>query len=489
MRLSIRWRLTLWNTLALAVVLLGFGGLVYGLLSHFYEHTDRALRDRAERALRRTDQVLRSGLRTLEQDRRLATERDQRLRYLIAEFWEHEKMACVVYRRDGRVVARTAELAADSAPPAPLPPPAAEPRFTEGTVPVIGRQRILVGLVHRGGSDLTVLVMASLGDVDRAREEVSQELADVDREYGQLLLVLATSVPGALLLIGGLGYFLARKALAPVDQIRRLTEAISADRLDRRLPVANPNDELGRMAQTINAMIGRLERSFAEIRRFTADASHELRTPLTAIRTEAEVALAKPCSPAEYQHLLGSILEECERLTRLADQLLTLCREDAGKSPPVREPVDLAALVDGVVETMRPLAQVRAIEVRAAGNGPLPVQGDAARLRQVFYNLLDNAIKYTPEGGRIDVQLDRDDGHVVARVRDTGIGIAPEHLPHVFDRFYRVDKARSRAEGGTGLGLSIVQSIVAAHGGRVEMTSRPGQGTTCTVTLPEGPKP
>jgi heavy metal sensor kinase len=489
MRLSIRWRLTLWNTAALAVVLLGFAGLVYGLLTHFYEHTDRALRDRVERALYRTDQALRSGLETLEKDRQLATERDQRLRYLIAEFWEHEKIASVVFGRDGKVVARTMELAMESVPPAPLPPPAAEPRFTEEAVPIIGGQRIMVARLHRGSSDLIVLLMASLGEVDRSREEVSQELSDVDREYRQLLLVLAASVPGALILIGGLGYFLARKALAPVDQLQRVTEDISADRLDRRLPIANPNDELGRLAQTINAMIGRLERSFSEIRRFTADASHELRTPLTAIRTEAEVALGKPFDEAECHHLLGSILEECERLTRLTDQLLTLCREDAGKSPPVRMPVDLNALVDAVVETMRPLAQVRAIDVQVTGNGPLYIQGDASRLRQVFYNLLDNAIKYTPESGHIDIQLDKHDRDVVAKVSDTGIGISPEHLPHVFDRFYRVDKARSRAEGGTGLGLSIVQSIVAAHGGRVEMTSRPGQGTTCTVTLPEEPKP
>jgi heavy metal sensor kinase len=272
-----------------------------------------------------------------------------------------------------------------------------------------------------------------------------------------------------------------------VDQLRRLTEEISAERLNRRLPIANPTDEMGRLTKTINAMIARLERSFAEIRRFTADASHELRTPLTAIRTETEVALGKSLTTTDYHFLLGSILEECQRLTRLTDQLLTLCREDAGKMPPLREPVDLTRLVEVVVETMRPLAEVKRLQIDTAGNGPLRIHGDATRLRQVFYNLLDNAIKYTPEGGKIEIQLGKSNHAAVVRLRDTGIGIAPEHLPHVFDRFYRVDKARSREEGGTGLGLSIVQSIVTAHGGRIEMSSSPGQGTICTVILPEEP--
>jgi signal transduction histidine kinase len=240
---------------------------------------------------------------------------------------------------------------------------------------------------------------------------------------------------------------------------------------------------------TINAMIGRLERSFAEIRRFTADASHELRTPLTAIRTETEVALSKPMDSVECQQLLGSVLEECERLTRLTDQLLTLSREDAGSGKPLREVVDLAAVVQGAVETMRPLAEAKSLQLSVQCRADLYVRGDEGRLRQVFYNVLDNAIKYTPEGGTAEVTLDQSEGVAKVIIRDTGIGIPAEHLPHVFERFYRVDKARSRAEGGTGLGLSIAQSIAAAHGGRIELASTPGRGTTCTVSLPAEPKP
>jgi signal transduction histidine kinase len=234
-------------------------------------------------------------------------------------------------------------------------------------------------------------------------------------------------------------------------------------------------------------MIGGLERSFAEFRRFTADASHELRTPLTAIRTETEVALRQSLSTADYRHLLGSILEECERLARLTDQLLTLSREDAGVACSASESVELSALLDRVLETMRPLAEAKGLHLCMDTKEVIRVLGDDMRFRQVFYNLLDNAIKYTPEEGTIEVRLERQSRGAVVTVRDTGIGIPPEHLPRVFDRFYRVDKARSREQGGTGLGLSIAKTIVTAHGGHVELASTPGQGTMCTVVLPEEP--
>jgi two-component system, OmpR family, heavy metal sensor histidine kinase CusS len=460
MRLTIRWRLTLWNTLALAAVLLGFGLLVYGLLRHaLYEQVDRAL-------LGEYDQF--------RQDDRPGDRPEERLLYRVHEFMEHEHFFCVIYDAQGRVYLKTEELAADSVPPA-SPPGPPEPRLRDMVLPGIGHQRALEGRLRLGGESFTVLHLAPL--------------EEVDRELKTLLTALLTAGPLALVLSGGLAYLLAHKALAPVEQLHRMTAQITADRLDRRLPVANPGDELGHLAQTINAMIARLERSFAEVRRFTADASHELRTPLTAIRSEAEVALGKPLTAADYHNLLGSILEECGRLTRLTEQLLALAREDAGASPPAHEPLDLAALVEGVAETMRPLAEAKGLRLDVRGGDSLRMHGDSARLRQVFYNLLDNAIKYTPEGGRVEVCLGRRGEEAVITVRDTGAGIAPEHLPHVFDRFYRVDKARTRAEGGTGLGLSIAKSIVTAHEGRIELASAPGHGTTCTVSLPAGPWP
>jgi heavy metal sensor kinase len=454
MALSIRWRLTLWNLLALAVVLLGFSALVYTLLR-------RAL-------YQQLDAKLLAGLRQLEQDPRLAADRAGRLRYWIYELHEHDGIFGVAYGPGGEVQARTAELAEDSVP-APPREPAGEPRLHDRAVPILGRQRLLEGRL--AAHDLTVVLMAPL--------------EGVDRELARLRAALALAVPVGLAFSGLAGYLLARQALRPVERLRRQTCQITADRLDRRLEVANPRDELSRLAVTINDMIGRLERSFAEVRRFTADASHELRTPLTAIRAEAEVALGRPGVAPEQQALLSSILEECERLTRLTDELLALSREDAGIAPQESEPVDLAALVAGVAETMRPLAEAKGVRLDAGQPATARIRGDAARLRQVFYNLLDNAIKYTPEGGTVEVRVEARDGRVVAGVRDSGVGIPAEHLPHVFDRFYRVDRARSREQGGTGLGLSIARSIVTAHGGSIELQSAAGRGTTARVVLPQ----
>jgi heavy metal sensor kinase len=459
MRLSIRWRLTLWNTLALAVVLAGFAALVYALLSHaLYGQVDRKLL---------------GGFHELEHDGRPDSDPEGQVRHLAHELFEHEGVLCVVYDPGGETRLRTEELAANAVPPMPHPAEGGL-RLRDASLPVIGRQRTLEGRARLGGQDVTVLFMAPL--------------EEVDHELGRLLAALGMAVPVALACSAALGYLLARAALAPVERLRRSTREITADRLDRRLPVANPGDELGRLAETINEMISRLERSFAEVRRFTADASHELRTPLTAIRAEVEVALAAAAVTPEQERLLASVLEECDRLTRLTDQLLALAREDA-KPRPALEQVDLAVQAAGIAENLRPLAEAKGLGLDVKASGDVSVRGDGVRLRQVFYNLLDNAIKYTPAGGTVEVGVEAQRATVVVRVRDTGIGIPPEHLPHVFERFYRVDKARSRAEGGTGLGLSIVRAIVAAHGGRIELTSTPGQGTTCTVTLPAEPEP
>jgi heavy metal sensor kinase len=453
-RLSIRGRLTLWNLLALAVVVLGFSALVYALLT-------RAL-------YRQIDANLREGLRQLELVDQASEDREKRLRYWIHELHEHNGIFGVIYSPGGDVHARTEELAEVSVPPPPAP--SGETRLHDGTIPALGRQRLLEGRLHLGGKQLAVVLMAPL--------------EGVDRERSRLRAALALAAPVALLFSGAVGYLLARRALAPVAWLRRLAREVTASRLDRRLPVDSPFDELGKLAVTINDMIARLERSFAEVRRFTADASHELRTPLAAIRAEAEIALARDAGlPPEQRAMLGSILEECDRLTHLTDQLLALAREDAGVAPQQRETVDLAGLALGVAETMRPLAEAKELLLSASAPNPAPVLGDAGRLRQVFYNLLDNAIKYTPAGGAVKLGIKSEGENVVATVSDTGIGIPPEHLRHVFERFYRVDKARSREQGGTGLGLSIARSIVAAHGGSIEAASGPA-GAAFTVTLP-----
>jgi len=457
MALSIRWRLTLWYGVVLAVVLAAFGMAVYFTHRHH--------------ALGRVDQGLREELSDVLSEVRPARDERGLSEWLDRRFAHHEGFDFQITRPDGShffVNRRLAE--AGTALPLPEQSDLSEaPSYRQ--VPGNGRQWRVVSVRAEGPSGPLIV-------------QVARSLKDFDHESRELLFAVLLTGPLALLVAVGGGYFLARRALAPVEQIRRRTKEITAERLDRRLPVPNPGDELGRLAQTVNEMIARLERSFAEVRRFTADASHELRTPLTAIRTETEVGLRKLSFTPEQQQLLGSVLEECERLTRLTDQLLALAREDAGVSPPQRDPLDLAVLVGGVAETMRPLAESRGVSLGRC-LAPVLVHGDDVRLRQVFYNLLDNAIKHTSPGGEVEVRVEARGGNALITVRDNGEGIPPEHLPHVFDRFYRVDRARSREMGGTGLGLSIAQSIVAAHGGRIGLESAPGRGTTCTVTLPQ----
>jgi heavy metal sensor kinase len=454
MRLSIRWRLTLWNILAVAAVLAIFATLVYLLFSHaLYQQMDL---------------LLLNGLGHLSGDSRAEKAPEESISYWVEEYRDHQHLFCVVYRSDGTVLAHTPELAPESVPP--FPTGLRERSEYDADLPGIGRQRVMAERQRLGGRSFVVLLFAPL--------------EAVDIQLGRMRAVLLTAGLVVLILPGVLAYWLAWNALAPMDRLRRSADAITADRLDQRLVVLNPHDELGLLTHTINDMIARLEHSFAEVRRFTADASHELRTPLTALRSEVEVALRKQLSAPEHQHLLGSLLEELGRMSRLTDQLLTLSRRDAGVEHSAPTPLDLNALVAGVVDTMQPLAESKAQRLRLEWNGPVLALGDEGRLRQVFINLLDNALKYTPDGGTVTVWVGERGSSAMVAVEDTGIGIPAEHLPHVFDRFYRVDKARTRSDGGTGLGLSIAQSIVRAHSGTIEITTSLGKGTVCTVTLP-----
>jgi heavy metal sensor kinase len=305
------------------------------------------------------------------------------------------------------------------------------------------------------------------------------------QEMEEFVSVLLLALPLGLILAGLGGFALARKALAPVDVMAHKAERISAERLNERLPVENPDDELGQLAQAFNATLARLEGAFEQLRRFTADASHELRTPLTAIRSVGEVALQTPKSATEYRDVIGSMLEETDRLTRLVDSLLTLSRADAGHVHVDRAEISLLGLAQEASSLVEVLAEEKRQRISVQGDSTLVVSGDRLILRQALINLIDNAIKYSPTGVEIGVQVHQGkDSQVIVEVIDQGLGVSQEHQSRIFDRFYRVDKARSREWGGAGLGLAIARWAVEAHGGQIVVESAEGVGSTFRVTLP-----
>lgn len=316
-------------------------------------------------------------------------------------------------------------------------------------------------------------------------------------QVGESLLSLSTtlrSVVIELLIIGIIvlllsfvgSYWLAVRSFSPVGKMTSIARRIEVGDLHERVPVPRAQDELQKLALTFNEMIERLEKSFARQRRFVADASHELRTPVAAIRSMTDVTLASSAavSPDEYRAVLHDVNVEAERLGRLISDLLLLARVDENKMPLEREVVRFDRLVADVAATMELLATEKNITLSVEAGESAPVLGDEARLIQVIMNLVDNAVKYTGEGGSVTLRVHVKDGSVYLSVSDTGTGIGPEHLEHIFERFYRVDPSRSLAAGGTGLGLSIVEWVVRAHGGTISVASKAGQGSTFTVQLP-----
>jgi heavy metal sensor kinase len=300
-----------------------------------------------------------------------------------------------------------------------------------------------------------------------------------------LAWTLVVILPVAIVLAAFEGHRLAKRALAPVNAITGKARQITAARLEERLPVANPDDEFGQLAIVFNEVLGRLQESFERLKRFTSDASHEMRTPLTAMRSVGEVALHDHLQPGQYREVIGSMLEEGDRLTRLLESLLTLARADQSQARLPQKTFDASALAREAGELMRSLTEEREQTLTIEAEAPLMIEAEPELLRQALVNLLDNAIKYTPAGGiiRLGTCLAPSD-EVIIEVSDTGPGIASEHQSKVFDRFYRIDKARARETGGVGLGLALARSAVEMNGGRIELESEPGKGSTFRVVLP-----
>jgi heavy metal sensor kinase len=314
--------------------------------------------------------------------------------------------------------------------------------------------------------------------------EVGASLGPVQDVLRRLVVYLGICL-AAMVVIGiGGGYFLVRRALAPVDGISSSAEHITLHNLKERLPVAHTGDELERLSMSLNHMIARLEDAFQQNRRFTADASHELRTPLTIMRGELESIVEGTCSTGDVPATAASILEEVQRMARIVEGLFAISRLDAGEAQAEWRQFDLAGLAAGTAEQMCLLAEDKGISISTDADQPVEIKGDRARMKQVVVNLLDNAIKYTPSGGSVRLCVRAAGDKALLEVADSGIGIPTEAQPHIFERFFRVDTARSRDMGGAGLGLSIVKSICTAHGGRVNFQSNEGKGSSFTVELP-----
>lgn len=451
----IRTRLTLWYLGVLALTLSLYAAAALALLYG-------TLRDDLEAALR-ADQKLVGEHLALAQP---GTRRFER------HLQEIEGPAVIeVTSADGTLLYRSAALGKDplGGPASALPP---DPDTT-----VV---RHAGGTLHRVRSESHVVAGTTLV-VHTGRSEIQ-----LREQWRQALSGLLLGLPVALILAGLGGHWLARRALRPIDRMVQQAERISAENLAERLPVHNPDDELGHLARVFNAALARIGDSFAELRRFTADASHELRTPLTSLRAVGEVALREPHDLRSYREAIGSMLEEVDGLAHLVDDLLMLSRAEAGAEPLAMESVALLDTAQKAASLLEVLAEEKEQTLLVTGDASIRAHGNADMLKRAFVNLIDNAIKYSPERGRICVDVRHAAAGVAAvEVRDQGSGIAAEHQAKIFERFYRTDVGRSRDAGGAGLGLAIAERVVRLHGGRIELESEPGKGSTFRIILPD----
>ena len=450
MSLSIGARLTLWYTAAFAVAALVLGAAIWlAVQQSLYRAVDSGLRDRVE------------GIHRFIEDHKSRLLLDE----VKEEFREYGDFFQVV-DEDGRTVHRGAAL--DGAQLTALVTDSAGFSTAPG-----------------GGEPLRILSQRVAIDGRAYTIQVAAPLQDLQGGLRAAVWLLVPALPLSLLFAAVGGHWLSRRALAPVDRITQTARLIGADSLSHRLEFAPTGDELERLARTFNEMIARLENAFQKITRFTADASHELRTPLAVMRTTAEVALRAPQAGDEQRAALEYIVAEIERTSHLVENLLLIAKADAGAAELKSRRVDVVEAIREACSEASVLARVKGLRFDAQlPETSLWVNGDRDALRRLFLILLDNAVKYTPAGGSMAVAVGAEDGHVVGTVRDTGIGIAPEHLPHVFDRFYRADRARSRTDGGAGLGLAIGRWIAEIHGGRLRVDSEPQRGSSFHVDLP-----
>jgi|SRR5215469_2529164 len=456
-RLSIGSRLTLWYLAIFAVAQIVFAtGMWLTLRYHLYAITDDNLRDEVA--------DLQTLLESQPPDASNATLQDQ-LQRSYADSGEYLE----IYDHSGNLIFQSPAFRGRQL--------AWQPSLADGSESfqnlTLGKRhlRFITRWVNTGGGRFFVHFGLSARQV--------HETLEAFQEY------LWMVAPLGLLLAAGVGYWLSRRALAPVDQLTRTARMVSGSNLSSRLEKLHTGDELQRLSDTLNEMLDRIEAAFRRVSQFTADASHELRTPISLIRTEAELTLRRSRDTEEYRTALGHILGETERTTHLLEQLLALARADSGRETLEIGPLDPRVLVQRVADAWGPVIRARGLEFSAEiTSEEIAVLGDESALRRVLEVLLDNAVKYSAEPGHIRLILAKAEHRAVIMVEDRGVGIPAEEQERIFERFYRVDKARSRTQGGSGLGLSIARWIVQQHGGAIRVNSKAGEGSMFEVTLP-----
>jgi heavy metal sensor kinase len=460
MRLPIRARLTAWYAALLAAIIIALGGFLTLQLESDLEQD-------VEREVRAGSTQIALGY---------SKEGAEDFRDVSRTVLPHGSSAAQVVSPDGRVLVAYGELLARR----PIAPPGAFQDAVNGQQSLVTvklgpdgqRFRAIVTPVKRRGRD-RVLVVA-------------ESLRHVEDSVHQVLVLLLLAGPAALAATALGGWWLARKALLPVGRMTSQAEEIGIDRLHDRIALPRAKDEIGHLAETLNAMLDRLERGVEEKHRLIADASHELRTPLAAMRAEVDVSLMADDLPPAAREVLESTREEVVRMSRIVDNLLTLARVDEGGLELLTTQVDLGEAADAAARPLRPLARAKDVKLTLDGRH-YQAEADPQRLQQALTNFIENAIKFTQPGGEVSVTAWHRNGEVGVTVTDNGPGIPPEARAHIFDRFYRADPARRREGSGSGLGLAICREIAEAHGGRVWVDSEEGEGSAFSLALPGPP--
>lgn len=459
---SIRFRLTAWHSGLLVILGLAFGAYCYWRLDHFLSvYLTELFSHRAER-------IADTLLANIQRNGEVYVGKEIEARYAP----EANDRFIRVTSSDGAVIYISGEPNDQSFDPKEVPRP-----------PEI-RSVAATRIEHAGRNNLLIATVEFTSHQQRYMVEVGGSTSPINDVLRRFLVSLFVGLIVVLVLAIWGGFMVIKWALAPVKKITSTAEEITLHHLDKRLPFVGTGDEIASLSKTLNQMISRLDESFQSVSRFTADASHELRTPLTIIRGELETSLLDESLSKNVRETIYSLIEETDNLSKIVQCLLSLSRLDSGGAQMECVRLNLGDLVSTITDQMVPLAEEKHVMLTSQTHGLVEVEGDPARLKQVVVNLLDNAIKYTPEGGRVTVGVNVSDQQAQMEISDTGPGITPDDLPHVFERFFRADQVRLGSVEGAGLGLSIVQSICTAHGGLVKAENQTHGGCRFIVQLP-----